>query len=195
MITSQDNSSLSLKGHLLLAMPRMGDPRFHHAVIFICVHDEKGAMGIGINEKLAAPDFASLLDQLGIAPEKAIPPQFETMPIIAGGPVEGVRGFLLHSYDFHQKDTIAIDEQFGISGTLDALRAALFVPPRHMLFALGYAGWGPGQLEQELQDNAWLTVPATYELVFNTPAEDMWETAFSAIGISPSMISGLYGTA
>jgi putative transcriptional regulator len=195
MITNLDNSSLSLKGHLLLAMPRIGDPRFHQAVIFICVHDEKGAMGIGINEKLAAPDFESLLDQLGIVPHREIPAQFEKMPIIAGGPVEGVRGFLLHSSDFHQKDTIEIDDQFGISGTIDSLRAALSIPPRQMLFALGYAGWGPGQIEQELQDNAWLTVPATYELVFNTRPEDIWEKAFSAIGISPSMLSGLYGTA
>lgn len=194
-MTENDNSPLSLKGHLLIAMPRMGDPRFHHAVIFICVHDEKGAMGIGINQKLASPDFPALLAQLGITTDKPLPERFVNMPVLAGGPVEGVRGFLLHSSDFRQKDTIVIDDNFGISGTIDSLRAALSIPPRQMLFTLGYAGWGAGQLEQELADNAWMTVPATHELVFNTAPDDMWQKSFAALGVNPAMISGLSGTA
>jgi putative transcriptional regulator len=194
-MTENDNSSLSLKGHLLIAMPRMGDPRFHRAVIFICVHDEKGAMGIGINQKLVSPDFPGLLKQLGITTDAPLPDRFAKMPVLAGGPVEGVRGFLLHSSDFRQKDTIVIDDNFGISGTIDSLRAALAIPPRQMLFTLGYAGWGAGQLEHELQDNAWMTVPATQELVFNTAPDDMWENAFAALGVNPAMLSGLSGTA
>lgn len=194
-MTENDNSPLSLKGHLLIAMPRMGDPRFHHAVIFICVHDEKGAMGIGINQKLASPDFPALLAQLGITTDKPLPERFVDMPVLAGGPVEGVRGFLLHSSDFRQKDTIVIDDNFGISGTIDSLRAALSIPPSQMLFTLGYAGWGAGQLEQELADNAWMTVPATHELVFNTAPDDMWQKSFAALGVNPAMISGLSGTA
>jgi putative transcriptional regulator len=194
-MTSKDNSSLSLKGQLLIAMPRMGDPRFHHAVIFICVHDEKGAMGIGINQKLISPDFPALLQQLGITPDGPLSPRFVKMPVLAGGPVEGVRGFLLHSSDFHQKDTIVIDDQFGISGTIDSLRMAIAMQPQEMLFTLGYAGWGAGQLEQELQDNAWMTVPATHELVFRTAPDDMWDQAFAALGVNPAMLSGISGNA
>ncbi len=194
-MSAKDNSPISLKGQLLLAMPRMGDPRFHHAVIFLCVHDEKGAMGIGINQKLAAPDFPGLLTQLGINHEGPLPQRFQDLPVLAGGPVEGVRGFLLHSSDFRQKDTIIVDE-FGISGTLDSLRAVMAgTPPEHMIFTLGYAGWGAGQLEQELQDNAWMTVPATYDIVFNSSADDIWERAFAAIGVDPAMLSGVSGTA
>lgn len=190
------NYSLSLKGHLLLAMPRMGDPRFNRAVIFICVHDEKGAMGVSINQKLATPDFPDLLKQLGLVFETPLPEKFHNMAVMAGGPVEGVRGFLLHSGDFREKDTIVIDDQFGISGTLDSLRSVITGDaPDHMLFTLGYAGWGAGQLEQELQDNAWMTVPATHDLVFLTAPEDMWEKAFATLGVNPALLSGVSGTA
>lgn len=196
IMDAKNNSSLSLKGHLLLAMPRMGDPRFHHAVIFMCVHDEKGAMGITINQTLPAPDFPGLLTQIGIVPDGPLNPRFTTMGVLSGGPVEGVRGFLLHSGDFKQKDTIVIDDQFGVSGTLDSLREAVSgAPPEHMVFTLGYAGWGAGQLESELQDNAWLTVPATHDLVFHTAPDDMWEKAFATLGVKPAMLSAAYGTA
>jgi len=197
-MTEKDNSSLvhSLKGHLLLAMPQMGDPRFHHAVIFLCVHDEKGAMGISINQPLTTPDFPSLVQQLGIEHQNALPGRLQNLDVLAGGPVEGARGFVLHSPDFNQKDTIHVDEQFCISGTLDSLRAIIDGNiPRHMLFTLGYAGWGAGQLEHELQDNAWMTVPATYDIVFGTAPDDMWNKAFAALGVNPAMLSGVSGTA
>lgn len=194
-MVQNNNSPISLKGHLLIAMPRMSDPRFHHAVIFLCVHDDKGAMGMGINQKLMAPDFQALIGQLGIAPDTALPPRFLNMPIFSGGPVEAARGFLLHSGDFQEKDTIVIDDQFGISGTIDSLRAAIANPPEKMLFTLGYAGWGAGQLEQELQDNAWMTIPATQRLVFDTAPEDMWDASFSALGVNPAMLSSVSGNA
>jgi putative transcriptional regulator len=188
--------STSLKGQLLVAMPQMSDPRFHRATIFVCVHDEKGAMGISINQPLGSIDFVSLLNQLGVVHDKPLSERIKNLPVLTGGPVEGVRGFLLHSHDFHQKDTIIVDEQFSISGTVDSLRAVVNgTPPEHMIFTLGYAGWGAGQLEREIQDNAWLTVPATYDLVFRTSFEEMWEKAFATLGINPSAWSGLSGRA
>lgn len=186
----------SLKGQLLIAMPQMNDPRFHRAVIFMCVHDQKGAMGMVINHPLASPTFPEVLAQVGVSSEKSLSDNVRDMPVLAGGPVQGVHGFLIHSADFRQKDTILVDDMFSISGTVDSLRTIVNgYRPEKMLFTLGYAGWGPGQIERELQDNVWLTAPASYEIVFNTPAGEMWETAFAAIGINPGMISGVSGRA
>lgn len=196
-MSENDNSSpASLKGHLLLAMPQMGDPRFHRAVIFLCVHDNNGAMGITINQPLPATDFPSLLGQLGLTLDAPLDDRIKNMPVLSGGPVEGVRGFLLHSPDFRQKDTILIDDHFSISGTLDSLRAVMTQDaPEHMLFSLGYAGWGAGQLEKELQENAWIVVPASHELVFKTPIDSMWEKSYATLGINPAMLSGVSGNA
>lgn len=197
-MNNKDNSSpfQSLKGQLLIAMPQMNDPRFHKSVIFLGAHDTKGAMGMVINNPLPAPDFADVLKQVGISPERPLDPVLMNMEVRAGGPVEGVHGFLLHSADFSQKDTIHIDDLFSISGTIDSLRAIVSgYRPEKMLFTLGYAGWAAGQLERELQDNVWLTVPATYELVFSTRPRDMWEKAFTAIGINPGMLSSVAGRA
>jgi putative transcriptional regulator len=197
-MTAKDNSRTfsSLKGHLLLAMPQMNDPRFHRAVIFMGAHDPKGAMGMVINNPLPSPDFADVLRQVGVVPEKPLSQDLKNMPVMAGGPVEGIHGFLLHTADFTQKDTIHIDDLFSISGTVDSLRAIVNgYRPEKMIFTLGYAGWSPGQLEKELQDNVWLSVPASHEIVFNTRPDEMWENAFAIIGIKPGMISGLSGRA
>lgn len=190
----KDNSSMPfLQSQLLLAMPNMGDPRFHRSVIFLCVHDEKGAMGIAINNPLPSPDFTALLEQVGI-PVENVPRQ--KIQVLAGGPVESGRGFLLHTTDFHEKDTIVVDDQFAVSGTIDTLKQIVEGhKPKHMLFALGYAGWGAGQLEREVQENAWFTVPATYDLVFNSKPELMWEKAFASMGINPAQISAEAGRA
>lgn len=196
MIEKDQSHTSSLKGQLLLAMPQMNDPRFHHAVIFIGAHDAKGAMGMVVNNPLPSPDFADVLRQVGVVPEKPLHPKLANMQVLAGGPVEGIHGFLLHSSDFRQKDTIHIDDMFAISGTIDSLRAIVNgYRPEKMIFTLGYAGWGPGQLEKEMQDNVWLSVPASYELVFETRADDMWEKAFAVFGIKPEMISGVSGRA
>lgn len=192
----QSHSFASLKGHLLIAMPQMNDPRFHRAVIFIGAHDPKGAMGMVINNPLPSPDFADVLRQVGVVPEKPLDESLKKMPVMAGGPVEGIHGFLLHSADFSQKDTIHIDDLFSISGTIDSLRAIVGgYRPEKMVFTLGYAGWSAGQLEKELQDNVWLSVPASHEIVFNTRHDEMWENAFAVIGIKPGMISGISGRA
>lgn len=196
MYSKHNSSSFkSLKGQLLLAMPHMNDPRFHHAVVFLCVHDEKGAMGMVINKPLLSPDFADVLRQVGINPDLA-DEKVKSTPVLSGGPVQGVHGFLLHSVDFAQKDTIPVDDLFAISGTIDSLKTiASGYRPEKMLFTLGYAGWGPGQLEKELQDNVWLTAPAGYEIVFDTRADDMWDKAFAVLGVTPSMISSAAGRA
>lgn len=186
----------SIRGQLLLAMPQMNDPRFHKAVIFMCVHDAKGSMGMVINNPLPSPDFAGVLSQVGVSSDKPIDEKIKRMPVLAGGPVQGVHGFLLHSNDFAQKDTMHIDDLFSISGTVDSLRAIVNgYKPEKMLFTLGYAGWGAGQLEKELQDNVWMTAPAGYEIVFDTRPEDMWEKSFSSLGINPGMLSGVSGRA
>jgi putative transcriptional regulator len=186
----------SLKGHLLIAMPTMNDPRFHRSVIFLCVHDQKGAMGMVINKPLPSPNFGEVLAEVGITGERPLSDKLQRMPVLSGGPVQGVHGFLIHSADFSQKDTIRVDDLFSISGTLDSLRTIVGgYRPEKMLFTLGYAGWGPGQLEKELQDNVWLTAPANYEIVFETRADDMWERSFAVLGVNPSMLSGLSGSA
>ncbi len=190
-----DQNFSSLKGHLLIAMPQMNDPRFHRSVIFMCVHDKKGAMGMTINNPLPSPDFKEVLHQVGLAGREVDKKILKT-PVLSGGPVQGVSGFLIHSSDFLQKDTIVVDDNFSISGTIDTLRTVISgYRPEKMLFTLGYAGWGAGQLEKELTDNVWLTAPASHEIVFDTPAYDMWERAFAIIGVTPGTISGLSGRA
>lgn len=194
--TDQLSGFTSLKGQLLIAMPQMNDPRFHRAVIFLCVHDKKGAMGMVINNPLPSPNFAEVLKQVGVSSDRPLDEKMGRMPVLSGGPVQGIHGFLIHSSDFSQKDTIHVDDLFSISGTVDSLRAIVNgYRPEKMIFTLGYAGWGAGQLERELQDNVWLNAPASHEIVFNTPANEMWENAFALIGVNPAMLSGVSGRA
>lgn len=191
-----EQNSSSLKGHLLLAMPQMNDPRFHRAVIFMGAHDPKGAMGIVINNPIPTLHFGDVLSQVGIKEGKTLDRSLSDRPVMAGGPVEGIHGFLLHTADFRQKDTIIVDDHFAISGTIESLRSIVSgYRPEHMLFALGYAGWGAGQIEKEMQDNVWLSIPASHEIIFATPPDEMWEKSFSAIGITPSQISAVSGRA
>ena len=183
----------SLQSQLLLAMPNMGDPRFNRSVIFVCVHDEKGAMGIAINNPLPSPDFSSLLEQVGVSTEEITVPKIQ---VHAGGPVESGRGFLLHSTDFHEKDTIVVDDQFAVSGTIDTLKQIVQGhKPKHMVFALGYAGWGAGQLEKEIQDNGWLHCPADPDLIFGGDVEEKYQRALDKIGINLAMLSNDAGHA
>ena len=196
MIHTLSFPSLSLKSHLLIAMPQMNDPRFHHAVVYMVAHDEKGSMGLVINHPLPSPDFPNVLAQVGITHEKVIDARLKSVPVLAGGPVESMHGLLLHSPDFSQKDTIRIDDCFSLSGTIESLKAIVSgYRPNHMLFTLGYAGWEAGQLEKELQDSVWMTMPATPDIVFDTPSSEMWEKAFSLMGVNPGMLSAVAGRA
>lgn len=195
MEISSENSGY-LIGKLLLAMPSMTDPRFHRAVILLCAHDANGAMGLVINHPAQDVKFADLLKQLKIASDIELGSSQVSLPVISGGPVEKGRGFILHGSNFAQKDTVKVDEQFSVTGTLDGLQAvANGQGPKPALFILGYAGWNAGQLDAELQQNAWLVSDPNPDLVFRTNPEDQWSLAVSSLGFDPGMLSGVAGRA
>ncbi|SCY88944.1 YqgE/AlgH family protein [Microvirga guangxiensis] len=183
-----------LDGQLLVAMPGMSDERFSRAVIYVCAHSPEGAMGIILNRPAANVNMTDLLVQLEIVPELDrihLPEQVGRMQVLIGGPVETSRGFVLHSPDFHiAQSTLPIDDGVCLTATIDILRAiAQGRGPRAAVLALGYAGWGAGQLELELQSNGWLNCPADAELIFSTPADIRYEMALRRIGIEPAMLS------
>lgn len=192
MTEKPDNKYLT--GRILLAMPSMGDPRFHKAVIYMCAHDEHGAMGLVVNHRLPGVDMKDLLTQLEI--DKPEDETVEQIPVLSGGPVETARGFVLHSTDFEQGETIKINEEFSVTGTIDALKAiAQGDGPEELLFILGYAGWGAGQLDEELQQNAWLVLDPDKALIFDVKPDTMWDKAIEKIGIDPGMLSSMTGRA
>jgi putative transcriptional regulator len=171
-----------LTGQLLVAMPQMKDPRFIHAVVYICGHDENGAMGLVINKLIDAVRLADLLSQLGIKTS----PLSKNIPIHFGGPVEMGRGFVLHSNDYIHEGSIVISEEIALTATLDMLTIiAEGSGPKEKMCALGYAGWSSGQLEHELQQNAWLQVPADMDLIFHEPIAERWRKTINKIGIMP----------
>lgn len=181
-----------LTGQLLVAMPQMLDPRFAKTVIYICAHTEDGAMGLVVNKLLENISFPDLLEQLDLetkGPGRDIRVHF-------GGPVETGRGFVLHTTDYVQGATMVVDDRVALTATTDILRdIADGDGPRNSLLALGYAGWGPGQLDTEIQANGWLSVAADDALVFETSPETMWQGALAKIGIDVSMLSGDAGHA
>lgn len=181
-----------LTGQLLLAMPAMDDPRFERTVIYVCAHNADGAMGLVINRSTDVIDFANLLTQLDVATKTEVP----DLQIMAGGPVEMGRGFVLHSADYVQETTLVVSETIALTATVDVLTAiAENRGPRANLIALGYAGWAPGQLEQEIQQNGWLTVEADENIVFHTEPALKWPRALAKLGIDPSMLSSTAGRA
>ncbi len=188
-----------LEGHLLIAMPGMGDPRFERAVIYLCAHSPEGAMGIRINQAAPRLTFPEVLSRLHLLPEGDIevPPTASEVTVHRGGPVETGRGFVLHSADYMiDKSTLVIDHNVCLTATLDILRAiASGQGPKKALLALGYAGWGPGQLEEELRANGWLSCPARSDIVFGPDLEDKYEEAMAEIGIDPGMLSSDSGSA
>lgn len=194
MEQSTQNSHTYLTGKLLIAMPGMKDLRFHKSVIYVCAHDENGAMGLVINNILPGIRFENLLSELNIDTE--LKQEIKDIPVLNGGPVEGARGFLVHSKDFEQPDTVSVDETIGVTGTIDALRqVAKGDGPEKMLFILGYAGWSKGQLDQELQQNSWLTVDADPLIIFHGKPEEKWDKATRKLGIDPVMLSSEGGRA
>ena len=188
-----------LVGKLLLAMPSMADTRFHKAVIFMCAHDDKGSMGLVINHPMPDVEFTQLVAQLnvgddGVASLDNTP--LSDLPVMSGGPVESGRGFVLHSSDFSQRDTVRVHGGIHVTGTIDALREIVQGRgPEQMLFALGYAGWDAGQLEREIQENTWLITDATPDLVFDIDAAKKWDCAVQRMGVNPVMLSGVSGRA
>lgn len=199
LMDSANESGLS--GQLLVAMPGMADPQFAKAVIYICAHSEEGAMGLIINRQADNIDFAELIDKV-FTPTNSTPitiaKECTSQPFIhIGGPMESGRGFVLHSSDYHADDhTFPVNDNISLTATLDILKAiANGEGPEQSLLALGYAGWAPGQLEEELSDNGWLHCPADAELIFNTDAQNKYQGAFETIGIDPSHLVGVTGHA
>ncbi|MDJ0684366.1 MAG: YqgE/AlgH family protein [Alphaproteobacteria bacterium] len=181
-----------LSGQLLVAMPAMTDPRFERTVIYICVHNEDGAMGLVVNRLMDSLTFGELLDQLDITAKN----QADDMRIHFGGPVESGRGFVLHSSDYAKEGTITMENGVGLTATIDILRdIAEGDGPRESMLALGYAGWGPGQLDNEIQQNVWLNVPADDDLVFDTDLETKWRRSLAKLGIDVTLLSGQAGHA
>ena len=174
-----------LSGQFLLAMPGMGDPRFARAVIAMCVHDAESALGLIINSVRRDIDARTLLEQLDVDPG-TMPPA----PVFAGGPVEPGRGFVLHSPEYEGQSTLSVGGRWSLTATLDILRdIAAGTGPAHWLIALGYSGWGPGQLDEEMTRHGWFAVPGTAELMFETPVEARWHDAFAGAGIDVGLLS------
>jgi putative transcriptional regulator len=180
------------RNRLLIAMPSLSDGFFSRSVIYVCAHSAAGAMGIVINQKLPDVQFHDLLSQLHLPKSQLI-----MQPIVHfGGPVESGRGFVLHSTDFMREDTVRINDNMCITGTIDILRAiAEGKGPNRSIFALGYAGWSAGQLEAEVQANSWLTAPADDELIFNTDLSKKWDRAMGLLGVNPILLSPEVGHA
>jgi putative transcriptional regulator len=184
---------MDLAGKLLIAMPGMGDPRFARSVILICAHSDEGAMGLVVNKPSTDLSFSGLLEQLKIPHA----PEGRDIRVHLGGPVEQGRGFVLHSGDYRsQGATMKVPGGFGMTATLDVLAAlARGAGPHAALLALGYSGWGPGQLETEIARNDWLTADAPADLVFSPDDRGKWQGALRRMGIDPVTLSGFAGRA
>ncbi|WP_323813395.1 YqgE/AlgH family protein [Cellvibrio sp. NN19] len=181
----------SLRDHFLIAMPGLNDSSFAHTVTYICEHSDKGAMGVVINAAtpmLLKEIFAQMnLDDLSDQGE---------LIVMSGGPVQPERGFVLHSNDAKWQSTLEVSSDISLTASRDIIAAmAEGRGPKQCLIALGYAGWGEGQLEAEIAANSWLTVPANKEIIFNTPFEDRWASAAQTLGIDVNLISSTAGHA
>jgi putative transcriptional regulator len=189
-----------LDGQMLIAMPSMGDERFSRTVIYVCAHSTEGAMGIVVNQPASHISFPDLLVQLDVIPAAdliQLPSRAGGVKVLKGGPVDTQRGFVLHSSDFFiENSTLPIDEGICLTATLDILKAiARGDGPRSAILALGYAGWAPGQLENEIQHNGWLHCSADLELIFGQDTGGKYEKALKKIGIDLGMLSSEAGHA
>jgi len=189
-----------LDGQMLIAMPSMRDERFSRTLIYVCAHSSDGAMGIVVNQPASNINFSDLLVQLEVIPAAdliQLPRRAEAVRVLKGGPVETGRGFVLHSADFFiENSTLPIDDGICLTATLDILKAiARGNGPVSALLALGYAGWAPGQLETEIQENGWLHCAADAELIFGPDIEGKYSKALKKIGIDLGMLSSEAGHA
>lgn len=181
-----------LTGQLLIAMPALSDPRLAHGVIYMCAHTDEGAMGILLNRPLEQPSFDDLLRQLQIEP---LPPA-RRIRLCVGGPVDNGRGFVLHTADWTGEGSLVVNERLALTASLDVLKAiATGGGPREGLLALGYVGWGPSQLEGEIQRNTWLSAPADEGLLFDSEHDTKWRRALGKLRIDPLLLSDAAGHA
>ena len=188
----QAGSGDYLVGQLLIAMPNMRDPRFARTVIYVCAHNADGAMGLVVNRLVGSVTFPDLLAQLGIDTEAVT----EEIRVHFGGPVESGRGFVLHSGEYHHASTLQVAGQMALTATVDILQdIAKGNGPQRSLLALGYAGWGAGQLDAEIRSNGWLNVDADEQLVFDENLDSKWERAIAKLGVDPALLSSDAGNA
>src|SRR4029077_11174677 len=174
----------SLAGQLLVAMPQMQDPRFARSVVYLCAHSgDAGAMGLVVNKLLGSLTMGELFTQLDIEPTAAV----NSRPVHFGGPVEAGRGFVLHTSDYQEEATLRVDSNIYVTAAIGVCRGiGRDQGPQQSLFALGYAGWAPGQLDAEIQANGWLCVAADNEIVFASDHDGKWARAFAKLGIDLS---------
>ena len=185
--------SSDFTGKMLIAMPGMGDPRFEHSVVYLCAHSEDGAMGLIVNKPAADIRFADLLEQRDIPEGDGL----RDIRVHFGGPVEHGRRFVLHSADYEaETGTMKVDDQVAMTATTEVLeQIAKGEGPASSMLALGYAGWGPGQLEDEIAANGWLTCDARPDILFGRANEHKWTAALKAMGIDPLILSAAAGRA
>jgi putative transcriptional regulator len=192
---SQSQGGPWLTGQALVAMPGLAGSVFARSVIYLCAHTPDGAMGIVLNQPLASPSFEDLLKTLGVAP---LPPA-RSIRLYSGGPVENGRGFVLHTTDWTGEGSLRVDDTLALTASLDILKAiAEGGGPEQGMLALGYAGWAPGQLDREMQENSWLSVPLGADdlgLVFDSDYESKWQRALARLGVNPVLLSGTAGHA
>lgn len=182
----------SLANHFLIAMPDMADPNFGSAVVFVAEHGPKGALGLVINRPTDL-DLATLFERIDLKLDEG---ERAREPVYYGGPVQRDRGFVLHRPLGRWSSTVAVSDELGLTSSKDVLEAvALGEGPEGMLVTLGYSGWGPGQLEDEIARNAWLTVPADARLIFDTPVDERFLGAFQLLGVDPVFLASSAGHA
>lgn len=193
MTQKNDSMTMDLTGQLLVAMPGMGDPRFDHSVIFICAHDDEGAMGLIVDKPAADLKLGDVLDRLSDVDMDDI----TGLGVHVGGPVETERGFVLHSAEYRSvMKTTDIAQGVAVTVTLDILEdIARGKGPRQAMLMLGYAGWDAGQLEGEIAQNGWLTCPCDTDILFTLPDARKWEAALTSIGVDPLGLSATAGRA
>jgi putative transcriptional regulator len=180
-------------GQLLIAMPGISDPRFERALILVCAHDEQHAMGVAVNRPVEGLTFPDLLTRLDIKSTIVLPPDL----VLMGGPVERERGFVVHTDDYMVEHTLDIGEGLALTASREVLEAIASRnhKPRRAFLALGYAGWGAGQLEDEIKENVWLTCEPDDELVFDADYDHKWARALAKIGVDPDRLSAFAGRA
>lgn len=181
-----------LSGQLLIAMPGIGDPRFERALVLICAHDETHAMGIAVNRPVEGLTVPDLLKRLDVKSAIEVPADL----VMIGGPVQRERGFVVHTDDYRAGDSIELGCGVTLTPTREALEAmGTEDHPRRALLALGYAGWGAGQLEHEIRENVWLTCPADETLIFDGDHEMKWTKALAKLGVDASLLTATAGRA
>lgn len=192
-----DSNDMKLAGRLLIATPQMGDPRFKDAVIYVCSHDRSGAMGIVINKQMVKSggtlQLSDMLNNIGIEGDVRV----ADTPVLEGGPVDVDRGFVLHSADYFKTDTsFMLSDTLSLTSTKDILEALVKdSAPEKAMLAVGYSGWGAGQIESEVQQNAWIIADADEAIIFDTDLDSKWVKALATLGIRPEMLSRIGGSA